>query len=47
VSKPTYPLADTSYSDRNRKLKSEGGMNCEDAEQVTSEEKEARRGCRK
>jgi hypothetical protein len=45
--KPTYPFADTSNRDRNSKSQSEGGRNCEDAKQGTSEEKETKTGFRK
>jgi hypothetical protein len=45
--KPTYLLADTRYSDKNSRSQSEGGRNCEDAKQGTSEEKETKMGFRK
>jgi hypothetical protein len=45
--KSTYPFADTSYRDRNSKSQSEGGRNCEDAKQGTSEEKGTKTGFRK
>jgi hypothetical protein len=45
--KPTHPFTDTSNRDSNNKSQSEGGRNCEDAKQGTSEEKETKTGCRK
>jgi hypothetical protein len=40
----TRPLADTSNRDKNSKSQSAGGMNCENAKQGMSEEKESGTG---
>jgi len=44
---PAHPFADISYRDINGKSQSAGGMNCENAKQGTSEEKETKTGFRK
>jgi hypothetical protein len=45
--KPTSPFADISYRDFSGQSQSAGDMNCENAKQGTSEEKETKSGCKR
>jgi hypothetical protein len=44
---PEYPFADISYRDFSGQSQSAGDMNCENAKQGTSEEKETKSGCKR